>query len=90
MSPETITLGICGLFLAVTLVMGIAPGLKASNSVAGFVAADRGMGFFVLYFVLGASIFSSFAFIGAPGWAYSRGASAFYIIAYGILGMVPP
>lgn len=89
MSPETITLGICGLFLAVTLVMGIAPGLKASNSVAGFVAADRGMGFFVLYFVLGASIFSSFAFIGAPGWAYSRGASAFYIIAYGIIGMVP-
>lgn len=89
MSPEAIALSICGLFLAITLWMGIAPALKATNSVAGFVAADRGMSFFVLYFVLGASIFSSFAFLGAPGWAYSRGASAFYIIAYGIIGMVP-
>ncbi len=89
MSPESISLGICGLFLLITLGMGIAPGLKATNSVAGFVAADRGMSFIVLYFVLGASIFSSFAFLGAPGWAYSRGASAFYIVAYGIIGMVP-
>ncbi len=81
--------GICGLFLLITLGMGIAPGLKHTNSVAGFVAADRGMSFIVLYFVLGASIFSSFAFLGAPGWAFSRGASAFYILAYGIVGMVP-
>lgn len=89
MSAEMLALAICGLFLAITLVMGIAPGLKVTNSVAGFVAADRGMGFFVLYFVLGASVFSSFAFLGAPGWAYSRGAASFYIIAYGIIGMVP-
>jgi SSS family solute:Na+ symporter len=89
MEPNTIALAICGAFLLITLVMGILPGLKVSNSVAGFVAADRGMSFVVLYFVLGASIFSSFAFIGAPGWAYSRGAAAFYIIAYGAVGMVP-
>lgn len=89
MSPEMIALSICGVFLAITLWMGIAPALKATNSVAGFVAADRGMSFIVLYFVLGASVFSSFAFLGAPGWAYSRGASAFYIIAYGVIGMVP-
>ena len=89
MSPEMIALSICGLFLAITLAMGIAPGLKVTSSVAGFVAADRGMSFIVLYFVLGASIFSSFAFLGAPGWAYSRGAAAFYIIAYGVIGMVP-
>lgn len=43
----------------------------------------------VLYFVLGASVFSAFAFLGGPGWAYSRGAAAFYIIAYGITGMIP-
>lgn len=36
-----------------------------------------------------ASIFSSFAFLGGPGWAYSRGVAALYIIAYGTLGMVP-
>ncbi|MFY0698779.1 MAG: sodium:solute symporter family protein [Balneola sp.] len=89
MADWIIILGICGIYLAITLVMGIIPGRKVSNSAAGYVAGDRSMNVFILYFVLGASIFSSFAFLGGPGWAYSRGAAAFYIIAYGALGMVP-
>ncbi|MGD8427223.1 MAG: sodium:solute symporter family protein [Balneolaceae bacterium] len=84
-----IILIICGIYLAITLAMGIIPGLKVSDSVAGFVAGDRSMNLLLLYFVLGASIFSSFAFLGGPGWAYSRGAAAFYIIAYGTTGMIP-
>lgn len=80
---------ICGIYLALTLAMGIIPGLRISESVTGFVAGDRSMNLLILYFVMGASIFSSFAFLGGPGWAYSRGAAAFYIIAYGITGMIP-
>ena len=80
---------ICGIYLAVTLAMGIIPGLNVSKSVSGYVAGDRRMNLLVLYYVLGASIFSSFAFLGGPGWAYSRGAAAFYIIAYGTTGMIP-
>ncbi|MEM8929672.1 MAG: sodium:solute symporter family protein [Acidobacteriota bacterium] len=89
MDAGMVALVICGIYLAVTLAMGLAPGLRVSNSVTGYVAADRSMSFLVLYFVLGASVFSSFAFLGAPGWAYSRGASAYYVIAYGVIGMVP-
>tara|TARA_R110002096_G_scaffold87831_3_gene201457 strand:+ start:8899 stop:10377 length:1479 start_codon:yes stop_codon:yes gene_type:complete len=84
-----IILGICGVYLLITLAMGIIPGLKVSGSTDGYVAGDRSMNVFILYFVLGASIFSSFAFLGGPGWAYSKGAAAFYIIAYGAIGMVP-
>lgn len=80
---------VCALYLVVTLVTGLLPGLRVSHSVTGYVAADRSMNLLVLYFVLGASVFSSFAFLGGPGWAYSRGAAAFYILAYGTLGMVP-
>jgi len=87
--PWVVILVVCGLYLAATLVMGILPSFKVSKSIAGYVAADRSMNVVVLYFVLGASIFSSFAFLGGPGWAYSRGAAAFYIIAYGIIGMLP-
>ncbi len=80
---------ICGGYLVATLLMGVLSGRTVSNSVAGYVAADRTMNVLVLYFVLGASVFSSFAFLGGPGWAYSRGAAAFYILAYGVVGMVP-
>lgn len=89
MESWIIILIICGGYLLITLLMGIIPGLKVTDSVDGFVAGDRSMNVLILYFVLGASIFSSFAFLGGPGWAYSRGAAAFYIIAYGALGMVP-
>jgi len=84
-----IILLICGVYLALTLAMGVGSRRTASSSVAGYVAGDRALGVVVLYFVLGASVFSSFAFLGAPGWAYSRGAAAYYIIAYGVVGMVP-
>lgn len=69
--------------------MGLLPGRRVSASVTGYVAGDRSMNVVLLYFVLGASVFSSFAFLGAPGWAYSRGAAAFYTLAYGIVGMTP-
>ncbi len=89
MDSGTLALLICAIYLAISLAMGIVPGLRVSKSIPGFVAGDRSMNTLVLYFVLGASIFSSFAFLGGPGWAYSRGAAAFYILAYGTLGMVP-
>jgi SSS family solute:Na+ symporter len=76
-------------YLGITLAIGLLSGRRASKSVAGYVAGDRDFGLLVMYFVLGASIFSAFAFLGGPGWAYSRGAAAFYILCYGVLGIAP-
>ncbi|MGE5624097.1 MAG: sodium:solute symporter family protein [Bacillota bacterium] len=79
----------CLAYLVVALALGLAPAALSSRSVAGYVAGDRGLNTVLLYFVLGAAVFSSFAFLGGPGWAYSRGAAAFYILAYGMFGMIP-
>ncbi len=89
METGIIILVVVGLYLLISLLTGIIPSLRITKSVGGFVAGDRSMNVFILYFVIGASIFSSFAFLGGPGWAYSRGAAAFYIIAYGVIGIVP-
>ena len=80
---------IIAVYLVATLLIGLAAGRKATDSVQGFVAGDRSFGLLVMYFVTGATVFSSFAFLGGPGWAYSRGAAVFYILAYGVLGMAP-
>ena len=76
-------------YLLVSLIVGVMSGKRASSSTVGYVAADREFGFLIMYFVMGASIFSAFAFLGGPGWAYSRGAAAFYILSYGTLGLAP-
>ena len=69
--------------------IGLFSGRRTSASTEGYVAGDRTLGTLVMYFIMGASIFSAFAFLGGPGWAYSRGAAAFYIIAYGTVGLIP-
>ena len=89
MDTGTVILLIVAIYLLISLLTGLIPSLRITKSVGGFVAGDRSMNVFILYFVIGASIFSSFAFLGGPGWAYSRGAAAFYIIAYGVIGIVP-
>ena len=76
-------------YLAVTLGVGLLAGRRASRSVQGYVAGDRDFGLLVMYFITGATVFSAFAFLGGPGWAYSRGAAAFYILTYGVLGIAP-
>jgi len=80
---------VIALYLAVTLVIGLRAGKRASKSVTGYVAGDRAFGLLLMYFIFGATMFSAFAFLGGPGWAYSRGAAAFYILSYGVLGMGP-
>ena len=89
MSDGTIVLLIAGAYLGASLLVGVLPGRKTSDSAEGFVAGDRALGGVVMYFITGATIFSAFAFLGAPGWAYSRGGASIYILAYGILGFVP-
>ncbi len=76
-------------YLAISLIVGMWPSKKSTDSAAGFVAGDRGLGLVVMYFITGATVFSAFAFLGGPGWAYKKGAAAFYILGYGALGMVP-
>jgi SSS family solute:Na+ symporter len=76
-------------YLGLTLAIGLRAGRGKTASVQGYVAGDRDFGLLVMYFVTGATVFSAFAFLGGPGWAYSRGAAAYYILAYGVLGIAP-
>ena len=76
-------------YLTVNLIVGIRAGSRSSDTVAGYVAGDRDFGAVVMYFIAGATMFSAFAFLGGPGWAFSRGSAAFYILAYGVLGVAP-
>jgi SSS family solute:Na+ symporter len=84
-----VVLLVVGAYLALSLIVGFLPGRRASQSAEGFVAGDRSLGLLVMYFITGATVFSSFAFLGAPGWAYGKGAASFYILAYGALGFLP-
>lgn len=87
MNDTAIIIGITLAYLAMVLVVGLRARGQASSSLEGYVAGGRHVGVVILFFILGAEIFSAFAFLGTPGWAYQHGAPAFYILAY--LSLVP-
>ena len=89
MSDWRIGVAVVVAYLLVILIVGLRAGSKSTDTVAGYVAGDRGFGTTVMYFMTGATMFSAFAFLGGPGWTFSRGAAAFYILAYGVLGVAP-
>jgi SSS family solute:Na+ symporter len=45
----------------------------------------RGFGTMLVFLLLAGEMYTTFTFLGASGWAYGRGAPAFYILAYGAI-----
>lgn len=73
---------VTGVYLIAILVVGLAAGRNQKRSLEGYTTGDRNISLVVLFFILGAEIFSAFTFLGAPGEAYRTGAPALYILAY--------
>ncbi|MDL5361874.1 sodium:solute symporter [Halalkalicoccus sp. NIPERK01] len=76
-------------YLVVALGIGLwSRGKADQNTTEGYIAGDRNVSLVVLYFIMGASILSAFAFLGGPGAAYSDGGEAYYVLAYTGTGML--
>lgn len=84
MANWIIVTGITAVYLAVTLWIGLRArgGAEQHSSLEDYVTGGRSFGLMLMFFIMGAEVFSAAAFLGNPGWAYGRGAPAFYLIAY--------
>src|SRR5690625_3108001 len=71
-------------YLVITLAVGIRARYSGggSSTLDEYVTGGCSLGLVLVFFIMGAEIFSAFTFLGGPGWAYSRGAPALYILAY--------
>lgn len=76
-------------YLLASLVIGVLAGRKGRGGTDDFVAGERAFGPLVMYFVVGATIFSAYALLGTPQRVVAKGSDAFYVLAYGAVGLVP-
>ncbi len=53
-----------------------------------YIVGGRSFGTILLWVLLAGEIYTSFTFLGMAGWAYGKGAPAYYILAYGTCGYV--
>lgn len=67
-------------------------GLRARRgkqmNLAEWAVAKRSFGAALMFLLMAGEIYTTFTFLGASGWAYGRGAPAFYILAYGAVAFV--
>lgn len=70
-------------YVAVAMVIGLrAKAGRSMNSLEEWGVAGRSMGPVTLYLLIAAGSVSAYTFMGAPGWAYSKGVAVFYVAIY--------
>lgn len=81
-----ISLGILALTLVVALVFCVRG--DRITSLEQWSVGGRGFGTVFVFLLLAGEIYTTFTFLGGSGWAYGKGAPAFYIITYGTVAYI--
>src|SRR5207244_2397730 len=72
-------------FLALSLALGLLARRGRDMSLEQWTVGGRGFGTIFVFLLMAGEIYTTFTFLGGSGWAYGRGAPAFYILCYGAL-----
>ncbi len=83
-SPLLVMVGVVLLSTAV----GVVGRGRGRMNVERWSVGGRRFGVILVWLLMAGEIYTTFTFLGASGWAYSRGAPAFYILAYGAIAYI--
>ena len=85
-----ISLGILSATLLLALLLSVrgAGSTGGTTSLEQWSVGNRGFGTILVFMLLAGEIYTTFTFLGGSGWAYGRGAPAFYIIGYGAVAYI--
>jgi solute:Na+ symporter, SSS family len=75
-------------FILASAVVGIIGRGRGEMNLERWTVGGRRFGVILVWLLMAGEIYTTFTFLGASGWAYSRGAPAFYILAYGTIGYI--
>ena len=79
-------------FIIAAALLALCLGFLASRgkdmSLEQWTVGGRGFGAIFVFLLLAGEIYTTFTFLGAAGWAYGKGAPAYYILCYGTLAYV--
>ncbi len=76
-------LGVIVLFFAAAVALGLLARRGRTMTLEQWSVGGRGFGALFVFLLMAGEIYTTFTFLGGSGWAYGRGAPAFYIICYG-------
>ncbi len=71
--------------ILLSAIVGIAAGRRVKMDLENWTVAGRRLGVVLIWLLMAGEVYTTFTFLGASGWAYSRGAPVYYILIYGAL-----
>jgi len=88
MSPTAVSLTTILVIVACGVAIGFLAASRREMDLEQWAVGGRGFGAALMFLLMGGEIYTTFAFLGASGWAYSRGGPTLYIMAYLTLSCV--
>jgi SSS family solute:Na+ symporter len=88
MSGGTVALAVMLAIVAIGAVVGFLAGARRKMDLEQWTVGGRGFGSVLVFLLMAGEVYTTFAFLGASGWAYSRGGPTLYVLAYLTLAYV--
>jgi SSS family solute:Na+ symporter len=88
MSPSAVSLTTIFAIVTLGVVIGFLAGVRRKMNLEQWTVGGRGFGAVLMYLLMAGEVYTTFSFLGASAWAYSRGGPTLYILAYLTLAYV--
>jgi SSS family solute:Na+ symporter len=88
MSPRAVSLTTIFVIVAMGAAIGFLAGVHRKMDLEQWTVGGRSFGAVLMYLLMAGEVYTTFSFLGASGWAYSRGGPTLYIMAYLTLAYV--
>lgn len=82
MSPSVVALAIIIVIVAIGSLVGFVARFHHKMDLEQWAVGGRGFGLVLVWLLMAGEIYTTFTFLGASGWAYSRGGPVLYILGY--------
>lgn len=82
MSSSIIALACISAIVATGSFLGFYAGARRKMDMEQWVVGGRGLGMLLVWLLMAGELYTTFTFLGASGWAYSKGGPVLYILGY--------
>jgi len=88
MNAAAVSLTTILIIVAIGATIGFLAGVHRKMDLEQWTVGGRRFGAVLMFLLMAGEVYTTFAFLGASGWAYSRGGPTLYILAYLTLAYV--
>ena len=81
MSSSAVSLTAILAIVGLAATIGFLAGVRRKMDLEQWTVGGRGFGAVLMYLLMAGEVYTTFSFLGASGWAYSRGGPTLYIMA---------